>query len=98
MSNKIDTETVLSWSKSFTFDFVSLRDLGFVSYVNCFIEEDKRVIVLGCGISKENYKDMIYIVEKHGWRKLDCDIDQSNLHRPFFVSYVPSLVGLYPPM
>ncbi|CAL9234544.1 unnamed protein product, partial [Arabidopsis halleri] len=66
--NKIDTETMLTWSKSFTFDFVSLRDLPFIRILSFFFEEDKKVIVVGCGTgrSEENYKNMIYIVGQHG--------------------------------
>ncbi|CAA0372511.1 unnamed protein product [Arabidopsis thaliana] len=97
MCNKIDTETVLSWSKSFTLEFDSLRDLPVMSILRIFIEEDKKVIVVDCDDRwKEN---MIYIVGKNGFKKLSYEKDRSNLWRlPFFFSYVPSLVGLYPPM
>ncbi|CAL9234532.1 unnamed protein product [Arabidopsis halleri] len=98
VSDKIDTGTVLSWSKSHTFDFVSMPDFGFMGSVSFLIEEDKKVIVMGCGRSGNKYKTMIYIVEKHGWRKLDCDIDQSYISRRFLFGYVPSLVSLYPPI
>ncbi|KAL1203482.1 F-box/LRR-repeat/kelch-repeat protein [Cardamine amara subsp. amara] len=99
LSDKIDdTETVFSWSKSFTLALCSKFDHSLYFPMSFLIDEEKKLFV-SCGRNGENKKNMIHIVAEHGGcTTFDFDAEQSNHCWPFLFSYVPSLVSLNPPM
>ena len=90
MTNKIDTDTALKWSKSFTLD---LSD-WFCLPISFLLDEEKKMALF---YSKSRELTVYTIGEDDDCYKLICcEVDSKYTpSSPYILNYVPSLVQIH---
>ncbi|VYS52070.1 unnamed protein product [Arabidopsis thaliana] len=92
MTNRIDSETAMSWKKYFSVEFKILSMCHSLPFCNSFLIDEEKKIVISTVRGNEN---MVNIIGAYNAYYAEVPVESTNWPcSPYFVSYVPSLVQI----